>query len=53
MSVYQKAIFKPYFEGKNEALVPNLLDRQFNQQKLLEAFLCSCWQSLGLCLLDY
>ncbi|MFC3928179.1 IS3 family transposase [Streptococcus caprae] len=37
VSVYQKAVFKPHSKGKNEAPVPNLLDRQFNQEKPLEA----------------
>ena len=37
VSVYQKAAFKPYFKGKNEAPLPNLLNRQFNQEKPLEA----------------
>ena len=36
VSVYQKATFKPQSKGKNEAPVPNLLERQFNQQKPLE-----------------
>ena len=36
VSVYQKAAFKPHSKGKNEAPVPNLLERQFNQQKLLD-----------------
>ncbi len=37
VSVYQKAAFKPHSKGKNEAPVPNLLARQFNQEKPLEA----------------
>ena len=36
VSVYQKATFKPHSKGKNEAPVPNFLERQFNQQKPLE-----------------
>ena len=36
VSVYQKAAFKPHSKGKNEAPVPNFLERQFNQQKPLE-----------------
>lgn len=31
VSVYQKVTFKPHSKGKNEAIIPNLLDRQFNQ----------------------
>ncbi|MDK6808614.1 IS3 family transposase, partial [Corynebacterium aurimucosum] len=30
VSVYQKAAFKPPAKGKNEAPVPNFLERQFN-----------------------
>ncbi|KPJ22299.1 integrase [Streptococcus phocae] len=37
VSVYQKAVFKPYSKGKNDAPIPNLLARDFNQQKPLEA----------------
>ncbi len=37
VSVYQKAAFKPYAKGKNEAPIPNLLARQFKQKKPLEA----------------
>lgn len=37
VSVYQKAAFKPYSKGKNEAPIPNLLARQFDQEKPLEA----------------
>ncbi len=37
VSVYQKAVFKPRSKGKNEAPIPNLLDRQFDQHKPLEA----------------
>lgn len=36
VSVSQKDAFKPQSKGKNEAPVPNLLERQFNQQKPLE-----------------
>ena len=36
VSVYQQASFKPYAKGKNEAPIPNLLDRQFYQEKPLE-----------------
>lgn len=36
VSVFQKNAFKPQSKGKNEAPVPNLLERQFNQQKPLE-----------------
>ena len=32
VSVYQQASFKPYAKGKNEAPIPNLLDRQFYQE---------------------
>ena len=37
VSVYQKAAFKSNSKGKNEAPIPNLLARQFNQEKPLEA----------------
>lgn len=37
VSVYQKAAFKPYSKGKNEAPIPNRLDRQFDQERPLEA----------------
>ncbi len=37
VSVYQKAAFKPHTKGKNEAPTPNLLERQFDHQKPLEA----------------
>ncbi|MEW4354987.1 IS3 family transposase [Streptococcus pneumoniae] len=37
VSVYQKAAFKPHAKGKNEASIPNLLARQFHQEKPLEA----------------
>lgn len=37
VSVYQQASFKPHSKGKNEAPIPNLLDRQFHQRKPLEA----------------
>lgn len=37
VSVYQKAAFKPHAKGKNEAPIPNLLARQFNQENPLEA----------------
>ncbi|WP_095121570.1 IS3 family transposase [Streptococcus acidominimus] len=37
VSVYQKAAFKPHAKGKNEAPIPNLLARQFKQEKPLEA----------------
>ena len=37
VSVYQKATFKPHSKGKNEALIPNRLDRQFDQERPLEA----------------
>ena len=37
VSVYQKVTFKPHSKGKNEATIPNLLDRQFHQRKPLEA----------------
>ena len=36
VSVYQKAAFKPHVKGKNEAPIPNLLARKFDQQKPLE-----------------
>lgn len=36
-SVYQKVVFKLHSKGKNEAPIPNLLDRQFHQRKPLEA----------------
>ncbi|MEQ9810555.1 IS3 family transposase, partial [Streptococcus jiangjianxini] len=37
VSVYQQTSFKPCSKGKNEAPIPNLLDRQFNQERPLEA----------------
>ncbi|MBT0911604.1 IS3 family transposase, partial [Streptococcus lutetiensis] len=37
VSVYQKAAFKPHSRGKNEARIPNRLDRQFDQKRPLEA----------------
>lgn len=37
VSVYQKAAFKPHSRGKNEAPIPNRLDRQFDQKRPLEA----------------
>lgn len=37
VSVYQKAAFKPYSKGKNEAAIPNHLARQFHQEKPLKA----------------
>ncbi|MDQ8770043.1 IS3 family transposase, partial [Streptococcus ruminantium] len=37
VSVYQQASFKLYSKRKNEAPIPNLLARQFNQEKPLEA----------------
>ncbi|BBA92041.1 IS3 family transposase [Streptococcus ruminantium] len=37
VSVYQQTSFKLYSKGKNEAPIPNLLARQFNQEKPLEA----------------
>ncbi len=37
VSVYQQDSFKPHSKGKNEASIPNLLARQFNQEKPLEA----------------
>lgn len=37
ISVYQKAAFKPHAKGKNDAPIPNLLARQFHQEKPLEA----------------
>ena len=36
VSVYQKASFKPYSKGKNDAPIPNRLDRQFDQDKPLD-----------------
>lgn len=36
VSVYQKVVFKLHSKGKNEAPIPNLLDRQFHQRKPLE-----------------
>ena len=36
VSVYQKAAFKPHYKGKNEAPIPNRLDRQFDQERPLE-----------------
>ena len=33
VSVYQKAAFKPHSKGKNEAPIPNRLDRQFDQER--------------------
>lgn len=55
VSVYQKATFKPHSKGKNEAPVPNFLERQFNQKTIGKPCdglnLCSCCQSLGLRLL--
>ncbi|CAM3024743.1 Mobile element protein [Streptococcus acidominimus] len=35
VSIYQKAAFKPHAKGKNEAPIPNLLARQFKQEKPL------------------
>lgn len=37
VSAYQKTAFKPHSKGKNEAPIPNLLARQFDQEKPLEA----------------
>lgn len=37
VSLYQEAAFKPYSKGKNEAPIPNHLDRQFHTQQPLEA----------------
>lgn len=37
VSVYQKAAFKPHSKGKNEAPIPNILARKFDQKKPLEA----------------
>ncbi len=37
VSVYQQASFKPHSKGKNEAPIPNLLARQFHQERPLEA----------------
>ncbi|WP_237375604.1 IS3 family transposase [Streptococcus ruminantium] len=37
VSIYQQPSFKLYSKGKNEAPIPNLLARQFNQEKPLEA----------------
>lgn len=37
VSVYQKAAFKPYSKGKNEAAIPNHLARHFHQEKPLKA----------------
>lgn len=37
VSVYQKATFKPHSRGKNEAPIPNHLDRQFKQERPLQA----------------
>lgn len=36
VSVYQQARFKPHSKGKNEALIPNRLDRPFDQERPLE-----------------
>jgi transposase InsO family protein len=36
VSVYQKATFKPHSKGKNEAPIPNRLDRQVDQERPLE-----------------
>ncbi|HEO7463978.1 TPA: IS3-like element ISSag2 family transposase [Streptococcus agalactiae] len=37
VSVYQKATFKPHSRGNNEAPIPNHLDRQFKQERPLQA----------------
>ena len=37
VSLYQEAAFKPYSKGKNEAPIPNHLDRQFDAKNPLEA----------------
>ncbi len=37
VSVYQQASFKLYSKGKNKAPIPNLLARQFHQERPLEA----------------
>src|SRR5699024_5902817 len=37
VSVYLKAAFKPHSKGKYEAPITNRLDRQFDQEKQLEA----------------
>ncbi|HFI0304969.1 TPA: IS3 family transposase, partial [Streptococcus suis] len=37
VSVYQRASFKPHSKGKNESPIPNLLARQFHQERPLEA----------------
>lgn len=36
VSVYQKVAFKHYSKGKNEFLIPNLLNRHFDQYEPLE-----------------
>lgn len=37
VSVYQESAFKPHSKGTNQAPIPNLLDRQFDQHKPFEA----------------
>lgn len=37
VSLYQETAFKPYSKGKNEAPIPNHLDRQFDTKQPLEA----------------
>ena len=37
VSVYQQAAFKSHSKGKNKAFIPNRLDRQFDQERPLEA----------------
>ncbi|CCI63597.1 Transposase insF for insertion sequence IS3A/B/C/D/E/fA [Streptococcus dysgalactiae subsp. equisimilis AC-2713] len=37
VSVYQKTTFKPHSRDKNEAPIPNHLDRQFKQERPLQA----------------
>ncbi|GET75136.1 hypothetical protein KNZ06_15930 [Streptococcus dysgalactiae subsp. equisimilis] len=37
VSVYQKATFKPHSRGKNEAPIPNYLNRHFKQEIPLQA----------------
>lgn len=37
VSVYQKAALKSHSKGKNEAPIPNRLDRQFDQERPMEA----------------
>lgn len=55
---YNTVYFDKELAQKNEAPIPNLLAREFDQEKPLEAIVTEfdlrlCWKSLGLCLFDH